>query len=122
FQSDYYNYGQRTLVTFLDDARRKGLADTIADRSEWGRMRMSPTDILDVTGATYTYLINGQPPAANWTALFRPGERVRLRFINGSSMSIFDVRSDGLPITLVQADGKDVGPVTLDEVRISVAE
>ena len=102
FQSDYYNYGQRTLGTFIDDAQRKGLAATVADRLEWGKMRMSPTDILDVSGATYTYLINGQAPAANWTALFRPGERVRLRFINGSSMSIFDVRirrpaDDGRP-------------------------
>ncbi len=83
---------------------------------------MSPTDILDVIGATYTYLINGQPPGANWTALFRPGERVRLRFINGSSMSIFDVRIPGLPMTVVQADGNDVEPVTVDEFRISVAE
>jgi CopA family copper-resistance protein len=122
FQSDYYNYGQRTLGTFLEDAQRKGLADTVADRLEWGKMRMSPTDILDVSGATYTYLINGQAPGANWTALFRPGERVRLRFINGSSMSIFDVRIDGLPMTVVQADGNDVEPVTVDEFRISVAE
>ena len=122
FQSDYYNYGQRTLGTFVDDAQRKSLADTLADRLEWGKMRMSPTDILDVSGATYTYLINGQAPGANWTALFRPGERVRLRFINGSSMSIFDVRIDGLPMTVVQADGNDVAPVTVDEFRISVAE
>jgi CopA family copper-resistance protein len=122
FQSDYYNYGQRTLGTFIADAQRAGLADTVADRLEWGRMRMSPTDILDVSGATYTYLINGQPPGANWTALFRPGERMRLRFINGSSMSIFDVRIDGLPMTVVQADGNDVVPVTADQFRISVAE
>ena len=122
FQSDYYNYGQRTLGTFLDDAQRQGFSETVADRLEWGQMRMSPTDILDVSGATYTYLLNGQPPGANWTALFRPGERVRLRFINGSSMSIFDVRIDGLPMTVVQADGNDVAPVTIDEFRISVAE
>ncbi len=122
FQSDYYNYGQRTLGTFVEDAEKKGLAATVADRLEWGKMRMSPTDILDVSGATYTYLINGQAPAANWTALFRPGERVRLRFINGSSMSIFDVRIDGLPMTVIQADGNDVQPVTVDEFRISVAE
>jgi CopA family copper-resistance protein len=122
FQSNYYNYGQRTLGTFLDDAQRKGLSETVADRGEWGKMRMSPTDILDVSGATYTYLINGQPPGANWTALFRPGERVRLRFINGSSMSIFDVRIDGLPMTVIQADGNDVMPVNADEFRISVAE
>jgi CopA family copper-resistance protein len=122
FQSDYYNYGQRTLGTFVEDAEKKGLAATVADRLEWGKMRMSPTDVLDVSGASYTYLINGHGPAANWTALFRPGERVRLRFINGSSMSIFDVRIDGLPMTVVQADGNDVQPVTVDEFRISVAE
>jgi len=122
FQSDYYNYGQRTLGTFINDAQRKGLAETVADRLEWGKMRMSPTDILDVSGAAYTYLINGQPQAANWTALFRPGERVRLRFINGSSMSIFGVRIEGLPMTVIQADGNDVMPVTTDEIRIGVAE
>ena len=122
FQSDYYNYEQRTLGTFVDDFEKKGLDPTVANRLEWGEMRMSPTDILDVGGAAYTYLINGQPPRANWTALFRPGERVRLRFINGSSMSIFDVRIPDLPMTVVQADGNDVEPVTVDEFRISVAE
>src|SRR5262249_4330454 len=122
FQSNYYNYGQRTLRTLADDAQRRGLGKTVSERLEWGRMRMSPTDILDVSGATYTYLINGWPPTANWTALFHPGERVRLRFINGSSMSIFDVRIPDLPMTVVQADGNDVEPETVDEFRISVAE
>jgi CopA family copper-resistance protein len=122
FQSDYYNYHRRTLGTFLDDVRRQGLGETISDRVEWGQMRMSPTDILDVSGATYTYLLNGHPPAANWTALFRPGERVRLRFINGSSMSIFDVRIPDLPMTVVQSDGNDVEPVTVDQFRIGTAE
>jgi CopA family copper-resistance protein len=121
-QSDYYNYHQRTAGTFLADAREQGLRATLADRLRWGAMNMSPTDILDVSGATYTYLINGQPPAANWTALFRPGERVRLRFINGSSMTIFDVRIPNLRMTLVQADGNDVEPVTVDEFRIANAE
>src|SRR5215813_15354191 len=121
-QSDYYNFHQRTVGTFFEDVAKRGFAETVADRLEWGRMRMSPTDILDVSGTTYTYLINGQPPGANWTALFRPGERVRLRFINGSSMSIFDVRIDGLPMTVIQADGNDVMPVTVDQFRISVAE
>ena len=122
FQSDYYNFHQRTVGTFFDDAQRNGLADAVSDRLQWGKMRMSPTDILDIGGAAYTYLLNGQPPGRNWTALFRSGERVRLRFINGSSMSIFDVRIDGLPMTVVQADGNDVIPVTVDEFRISVAE
>jgi CopA family copper-resistance protein len=121
-QSDYYNFHQRTVGTFFSDVRKKGLGPTISDRLMWGSTNMNPTDILDVSGATYTYLINGQPPAANWTALFRPHERVRLRFINGSSMSIFDVRIPGLPMTVVQADGNDVEPVTVDEFRISVAE
>ena len=122
FQIDYYNYGQRTVGTFANDVEQKGLGATVSDRLQWGGMRMSPTDILDVSGATYTYLINGQPPGANWTALFRPGERVRLRFINSSSMSIFDVRIPDLPMTVVQADGNDVGAVTVDQFRISVAE
>ncbi|HKD66562.1 MAG TPA: copper resistance system multicopper oxidase [Candidatus Binataceae bacterium] len=121
-QSDYYNYNQRTAGTFLNDAARNGLGATVSDRLMWGRMNMTPTDLSDVSAATYTYLINGQPPAANWTALFRPRERVRLRFINGSSMTIFDVRIPNLPMTVVQTDGNDVDPVTVDEFRISVAE
>ena len=122
FQPDYYNFNQRTVGTFLTDVGRDGLKATLADWAMWGEMRMSPTDILDVTGATYTYLINGQPPAANWTALFRPGERVRLRFINGAAMTIFDVRVPDLPMSVVQADGIDVRPVTVEEFRIGVAE
>jgi CopA family copper-resistance protein len=122
FQSDYYNHNRRTLGTFIEDARRDGLGPTVQDRLMWGEMRMSPTDILDVSGATYTYLLNGQPPAANWTALFRPGERVRLRFIDAASMSIFDVRIPGLKMTVVQADGNDIVPVTVDEFRIGPAE
>lgn len=121
-QSSYYNFHQRTIGTFFSDVRKDGLGPTVSDRLMWGQMNMSPTDILDVSGATYTYLFNGQPPAANWTALFRQGERVRLRFINASSMTIFDVRVPNLPMTIVQADGNDVEPVTVDEFRISVAE
>ncbi len=121
-QSDYYNFHRQTVGTFFADARSKGLGATISNRLMWGRMNMDPTDILDVSGATYTYLANGQPPRANWTGLFRPRERVRLRFINASSMTIFDVRIPNLPMTVVQADGNDVEPVVVDEFRISVAE
>jgi CopA family copper-resistance protein len=121
-QSDYYNFGQRTVRTFLSDVRSRGLGATISDRLMWGRMNMSPADILDVSGAAYTYLVNGNTPAVNWTALFRPRERVRLRFINASSMTIFDVRIPGLRMSVVQADGNDVEPVSVDEFRISVAE
>ena len=121
-QSDYYNYKRRTLVDFVRDARRRGLGDTFSDRLAWGDVRMNPTDIADVTGATYTYLMNGHAPASNWTGLFQPGERVRLRFINGSAMSYFDVRLPGLKMTVVAADGQYVHPVTVDEFRIGTAE
>jgi CopA family copper-resistance protein len=121
-QSDYYNRHRRTLGTFLADTRRDGVAATVEDRLMWGNMRMAPTDIMDVTGATYTFLMNGRPPAANWTALFAPGENVRLRFINGSSMTTFDVRIPGLDMRVVQADGSDVAPVVVEEFRIGVAE
>ena len=88
----------------------------------WGEMRMDPTDISDVTGSTYTYLINGHGPQENWTGLFRPGERVRLRIINASAMTIFNVRIPGLPMTVVQADGENVRPVEVDEFQIGDAE
>jgi CopA family copper-resistance protein len=89
---------------------------------EWGRMRMSPTDIADVGGATYSYLINGLTASANWQALFSPGDRIRLRLINGSAMTLFDVRIPGLKMTVVQADGNDVEPVPVDEFRIAPGE
>lgn len=121
-QSDYYNFGKRTIGDFAADARQRGLQAATADRAMWGRMRMEPTDLVDVSGYVYTYLMNGTTPAANWTGLFRRGERVRLRIINGSSMSFFDVRIPGLALTVVAADGQDVEPVTVDEFRIGTAE
>jgi CopA family copper-resistance protein len=121
-QSDYFNYGRRTAADFFADARKQGLSATVADRRMWGQMRMNASDLLDVSGHTYTYLMNGVTPAANWTGLFRRGEKVRLRIINGSSMSFFDIRIPGLALTVVAADGQDVEPVTIDEFRIGPAE
>ena len=120
--SDYFNYQKRTLGDFTRDAKRDGLSAALAERREWARMRMQPSDLADVSGAAYTYLMNGRAPMGNWTGLFRPGERVRLRFINGSSMSTFDVRIPGLQMTVVAADGQNVHPVTVDEFRIATAE
>ena len=121
-QSDYYNFNQRTLGDFFKDVRTRGFSRALADRKMWGEMRMTQTDLADVSGYTHTYLMNGTAPAANWTALFKPGERVRLRFINGSAMSYFDVRIPGLKMTVVAADGQYVHPVTVDEFRIATAE
>lgn len=121
-QSDYYNFKKRTVGDFFHDVRERGLRSTLAERAAWGTMRMAPTDLADVSGYTYTYLMNGTAPAGNWTGLFKPGERVRLRFINGSSMTYFDVRIPGLKMTVVAADGQNVHPVTVDEFRVAVAE
>jgi CopA family copper-resistance protein len=121
-KSDYYNFHQRTVGDFFNDLRARGFRQTLADRKMWGEMRMNPTDLADVSGSTYTYLMNGAAPAGNWTGLFKPGERVRLRFINGSAMSYFDVRIPGLKLTVVAADGQHVHPVTVDEFRIATAE
>ncbi len=121
-QSHYYNFRQRTLVDFVRDVRRDGWRATVAERAAWGQMRMSAADLADVSGYTYTYLMNGQPPSANWTGLFTPGERLRLRFINGSGMTYFDVRIPGATMTVVAADGLPVRPVRVDEFRIAVAE
>ena len=116
----YYNRGKRTLIDFFRDAGRDGFAATLKDRLEWGAMRMDPTDLADVTG--YAFLVNGRGPKDNWTAIFDPGQRVRLRFINASAMSFYDVRIPGLPMTVVSADGQNVQPVRVDEFRIGVAE
>ncbi len=121
-QSDYYNFAEPTAPEFFHDVRELGLQKALAKRSMWNQMRMSPSDLSDVSGYTYTYLMNGHAPAANWTGLFRPGEKIRLRFINGSAMSLFDVRIPGLKMTVIAADGQDVEPVLVDEFRISVAE
>ncbi|MBL8199602.1 MAG: copper resistance system multicopper oxidase [Chromatiales bacterium] len=121
-QPDYYNFRQRTVGDFIRDARRDGFRAAVADRAMWGSMRMNPTDLADVSGYTYTYLMNGQPPASNWTALFHPGERVRLRFVNAGAMTLFDVRIPGLEMTVVASDGQPVRPVTVDEFRIGNAE
>ena len=120
--SSYDNYGKRTVGDFIHDAQRDGLDATIADRRMWDRMRMSPTDLSDVNANTYTYLMNGTTALGNWTGLFRSGEKVRLRFINGSAMTYFDVRIPGLKMTVVAADGQYVHPVTVDEFRIAIAE
>ncbi|MBO9738159.1 copper resistance system multicopper oxidase [Xanthomonas axonopodis pv. begoniae] len=116
------NYAQRTVGDFLRDAREDGLRATLADRGMWGRMRMTPTDLSDVNANTYTYLLNGVAPAGNWTGLFKPGEKVLLRFINGASMTYFDIRIPGLRMTVVAADGQYVHPVSVDELRIAAAE
>jgi len=121
-QSDYFNYGKRTVGDFFADIRRQGLQSTLEDRRMWGEMRMNPTDLLDVSSHAYTYLLNGATPASNWTGLFGRGERVRLRIINGSSMTFFDIRIPGLKLTMVAADGQDIEPVTVDEFRMGPAE
>jgi CopA family copper-resistance protein len=114
----YFNQSRTTLSGLISG--EDGMS--LADRQMWGQMRMDPRDIADVNGTTYTYLVNGHGPAENWTGLFRPGERVRLRVINASAMSIFNVRIPGLAMTVVNADGENVRPVETDEFQISVAE
>ena len=121
-QSHAYNFQERTVFDFTRDAGDEGLVAALAERMAWGRMRMNPADIADVTAATYTYLVNGHGPDENWTGLFAKDERVRLRLINASAMTIFNVRLPGLPMTVVQADGLDVKPAVTDELQIGVAE
>ncbi|MCX4186934.1 copper resistance system multicopper oxidase [Methylophaga sp. OBS4] len=121
-QSDYYNFNQPTVADFFEDVSGQGLTAAVKQRRMWNRMRMSPTDLADLSGYTYTYLMNGMPPAANWTGLFRRGERVRLRFIGSGTQTFFDVRIPGLKMTVVQVDGQNIEPVTVDEFRFGSGE
>ncbi|MAC05281.1 MAG: copper resistance system multicopper oxidase [Balneola sp.] len=118
----YYNYQKRTFGEFFKDVSEDGFVSAFKNYTSFARMRMSPTDLADVTGATYTYLMNGRGPESNWNALFKKGERIRLRFINGSAGSTFDVRIPGLKMTVVQADGQNIEPVSIEEFRIGIAE
>ena len=121
-QSDYYNFNQPTAVDFFRDVANDGVGAALEKRKMWNQMRMNPTDLADISAYTYTYLMNGVTPAGNWSALFRPGEKVRLRIINSAAHSFFDVRIPGLKMTVVQVDGQNVDPVTVDEIRLGVAE
>jgi len=121
-QSDYYNFNQPTAPQFFSDASLHGMDAALDRRRMWNQMRMNPTDLADLSAATLTYLMNGTTPAGNWTGLFRAGERVRLRFINGAANTFYDVRIPGLKLTVVQADGVDVEPVTVDEFRFGPGE
>ncbi|WP_303291905.1 copper resistance system multicopper oxidase [Marinobacter sp. SS5-14b] len=118
--SDYYNREQQTVGEFFSDVSKNGLMNTVSDRMAWGSMRMMKADVEDIHG--FTGLINGKGPSQNWTGIFEPGERIRLRFINSSAMTYFDIRIPGLDMTVVQADGNNVQPVSVDEFRIGVAE
>lgn len=121
--SHYYNTRERTLADFFSDVKQKGFDQTLNDRAMWNDMRMSERDISDVTGWTYTFLANGHTPNEGWTGMFKPGERVRLRFINGSAMTFFDVRIPGLKMEVVASDGQNIQPVKgIDEIRLGVAE
>jgi len=120
--SDYYNFIRPTVGDFFHDVSTEGLSSALAKRRMWNQMRMNPTDLADISGYTYTYLMNGTTPLGNWTGLFKSGERVRLRFIGAGTQSFFDVRIPGLKMTVVQTDGQDVEPVTVDEFRIGPGE
>ncbi len=120
--SDYYNFKQRTVGDFFDEVEELGFLAAFNQRKMWNKMAMTDRDLSDVTGYTYTYLINGQNPATNFKALFKNAEKIRLRFINSAAMTFFDVRIPGLKMTIVAADGNYVQPVEVDEFRIGVAE
>ena len=121
-QSAYFNYQKRTSKDFFRDVKAQGFASTFSERMQWQKMRMDPTDISDVTGATYNYLMNGLSPEGNWTGIFKKNERVRLRFVDAGAMTIFDVRIPGLKMKVVQADGQNIQPVLVDELRIGNGE
>ncbi|MEP7704926.1 copper resistance system multicopper oxidase [Paraglaciecola sp. 25GB23A] len=120
--SSYYNYNKRTVDDFWSELKKKGFSQAWEDRSVWNNMKMSDRDLSDVTGATYTYLMNGLSPNAHWRTVVESGKKVRLRFINSSSMTFFDVQIPGLKMTVVAADGNLIQPVEVDEFRIGVAE
>lgn len=121
-QGDVYNYNQPTVPSFFSDVSKLGIKGAFEKRQMWNQMRMNPTDLADLSSATLTYLTNGTTPAGNWTGLFQPGERIRLRFINGAGNTFYDVRIPDLKMTVIQVDGQNVQPVSVDEFRFGPGE
>ena len=121
-QSDVFNFNQPTVPEFFDDVSSSSISNALQRRKMWNQMRMNPTDLADLSASAMTFLMNGSTPMANWRGLFKVGEKLRLRFINGSSNSFFDVRIPELKLTVVQADGQNVEPVTVDEFRFGPGE
>lgn len=119
---NYYNFSQRTVGDFFSEVKEKGFSKAWSDRSMWNNMKMTDRDLSDISGATYTYLMNGLAPNAHWRAVVESGKKVRLRFVNSSAMTFFDVRIPGLKMTVIASDGNLVQPVQIDEFRIGVAE
>ena len=120
--SHYYNFNERTIGDLIKDIKKSGVKQTFENRKMWNEMRMSQRDLSDVTGYTYTYLMNNKTPREGWRGIFKPGEKILLRFVNTSAMSFFDVRIPGLKMTVVASDGQYIKPVSVDEFRIGVAE
>jgi CopA family copper-resistance protein len=121
-QSDVFNFNQPTVPEFFDDVSNSGVSNALQRRKMWNQMRMNPTDLADLSASAMTFLMNGSTPMSNWRGMFKVGEKVRLRFINGSSNTFFDVRIPELKLTVVQADGQNVEPVTVDEFRFGPGE
>jgi len=119
---DYYNIKQRTIGDFFSEVKKDGFVNAFDKRKMWNKMDMGDRDLSDVTGYTYTFLMNGDNPATNWKALFKKGQKIRLRIINSSAMTFFDVRIPGLQMRVVAADGNNIHPVDIEEFRIGVAE
>lgn len=121
-QSDVFNFNQPTVPEFFDDVSSSNISNALQRRKMWNQMRMNPTDLADLSASAMTFLMNGSTPMANWRGMFKAGEKIRLRFINGSSNTFFDVRIPELKLTVVQADGQNVEPVTVDEFRFGPGE
>jgi len=120
--SDNYNYQQRTLGDLVNEMQAEGISSALSRRMMWGQMRMNETDIADVTGSTYKYLLNGMSTNELWRGIYNPGEKIRLRMINASAMSIFNVRIPGLPMNLIEADGEKIRPIETDEIQLGTGE
>ena len=119
---DYYNLNRPSFQSFYQDVSRMGLTSALEKRQMWNQMRMNPTDLSDLSAGTLTFLMNGQTPNGNWSGIFQPGERVRLRFINGTGNTFYDVRIPGCKLQVIQSDGINIHPVSVDEFRFGPGE
>ncbi|PRX45689.1 multicopper oxidase domain-containing protein [Salegentibacter salegens] len=112
--TEWYNIKKGTATPLNQVIKRGALGAQI----NFWRQRMEGADIADIYYPAF--LINGEEKIEY--PEFKPGEKVRLRIIDGAASTSFWMTFGGNMPTLVSADGKNVVPVKKNKTFIAVAE
>lgn len=112
--TEWYNIKKGTASPLNQVIARGALGAQI----DFWKQRMEGADIADIY--YHAFLINGQQTREYPD--FKPGEKIRLRIVDGAASTSFWMTFGGEAPMLVSADGKDVVPVKKNKTFIGIAE